>query len=402
MSTSTSSLTPKLARLLALCCGMAIASAYYAQPLLPEIGQSLGMSVADMGLIPMLTQIGVGLGVLLFLPLGDVLDNRKLIVALLSAHAVALVLVATAESGTTLAVASALLGLSTVVPYLLPPMAARLSDDSRRGQVTGLLASGIFGGILLSRTVSGYLGYVSGWRSIYWLAIGLTILMAALLYRRLGSVAGITPSGPGLRYPDLLRSLATVFRQEPSLRRAALTQGLIFGGFNAFWVTLSFHLQSPSFQLPSYVAGLFGVIGVAGAFAAPLFGRLADQRGPVFAVRMGTAMAAAGWLLFAGFGYHLAGLIMGVVLLDLGVTASHVANQTIIYRLAPALRSRISTLYILGAFTGGALLSRLSTLAYAHAHWFGVSMLGLAVSTVALLVNLLPRPQPHAEPCPAC
>lgn len=372
--------------MLALMCGLSIASAYYAQPLLPAIGRGLGMAQASMGIIPMLTQLGIALGVLLFLPLGDIVDERKLILALIGAHVLALTLVAASSSAGMLRWSSALLGLTTVTPYLLPAFAAKLTPAAQRGQVTGLLARGIFAGILLARTASGYVGFYWSWHAIYWIAAIGMLAMGVLFYRRLPA----TRPDTRLAYHKLLASLVTVFAAQPALRRSTFVQGLIFGAFNAFWVTLAFYLETPLFRLPSYVAGLFGVIGVAGAFVAPLVGRLADRRSPRFSLRLGTGVALLSWLVFAMFGGSLVGLAVGVLLLDLGTTASHVSNQAIIFQIGRNIGSRVTTLYILGCFIGASVLSPLSILMWAHARWPGVCALGLATTLGACAFAWLP------------
>ena len=375
--------------LLSVMCGISIASAYYVQPLLPTIGRALGATEVAMGLVPTMTQIGIGLGVALLMPMGDIVDTRKLVLVLVASHVLALAGVASAQSVGQLQALSFALGATTVTPYLLPVLAARLAPASERGQVTGLLARGIFAGILLARTASGSVGYALDWRAIYWIAVVAMLVMGAMFGRRLPAI----PSQALLSYPQALRSLWTVLSRHAVLRRAALTQGLLFGGFNAFWVSLAYHLESPRFALPSYVAGLFGVIGLAGAMCAPMFGRLADRRGADFAVRQATRVTFAAWVVLALFGSHLAGLITGVILLDLGTTASHVSNQARIYELDGAIRNRVTTLYILGLFVGAALIVPLGTLAWMHAGWVGVCVVGGATSLLAVIANH--RSAPH-------
>lgn len=378
-----------LMTLLALMCGVAIASAYYAQPLLGDISRALGVSQSYAGAIPMCTQIGIGLGALLFLPLGDIVDDRKLILSMAGAHVAALLLVALSPSAPTLLVSSALLGLTTITPYLLPAYAAKLVAPALRGQVTGRMARGIFGGILLARTVSGYVGHYADWRTIYWIAAALMLAMTALLAWRLPS----TRPRSGLRYPALLASMAGVLGAQPQLALATLRQALVFGSFNAFWISLVFLLETPRFHLGSDVAGLFGVVGVAGAFAAPLIGKLADRRGSHYSLRLGTGLAFSAWLVFAAFGQHLAGLAAGVLLLDLGVTASHVSNQTIIYQLGQEIRGRVSTIYILGCFIGGALFSGLTGHVWSVWGWHGVCALGAGGTALALVFSYLGSPE---------
>jgi predicted MFS family arabinose efflux permease len=382
--------------MLTVMCGVSIASAYYAQPLLPIIGRSLGVSDAAMGLLPMLTQLGIGSGVLLLMPMGDIVDGRKLILVLVGAHAVALAAVGSSSSATMLNAASLGLGLTLVTPYLLPAFAARLTPGSNRGQVTGKLAGGVFAGILLARTASGYLGYFFGWPSIYWFALCAVLVMGALFAWKIPAI----PSGSPLSYLQLMSSLPDILRRHRSLQVAALTQGLLFGGFNVFWISLAFYLETPQFQLPSYVAGLFGVIGLAGVLAAPGFGRLTDRRGAAFALRLGTAVTLAAWLALALFGGHLSGLIAGVVLLDLGTTACHIANQTTVYQLGDDIRSRVATLYILGLFIGASILSPLAALAWSHGGWTAVCLLGGSASLLAVIVNRPSFGRSNVHPVP--
>jgi len=381
--------SPKgLIGLLALMCGIAIASGYYAQPLLGDIGRAFDVPAGFAGAIPMVTQLGIALGALLFLPLGDIVNDRKLILSMCAAHTVMLVVVACSPSAAALTWASALMGVTTVTPYLLPAYAAKIVGAHERGHVTGLLARGIFAGILLARTASGYIGHYASWNTIYWIASALMLAMTLILAQRLPS----TQPRSGLRYHQLLASLVTVFREQPQLRFAAARQGLMFGAFNAFWISLVFLLEGPRFHMGSDVAGLFGVVGVAGALAAPLFGKLADRRGAMASVRLGTAMASLSWLVFAAFGQHLAGLVVGVLLLDLGVTASHVSKQAIIYQLGTEIRGRVSTIYILGLFVGGALLSGLTAYLWGAFGWYGVCVLGFIATVAALLLSYADAP----------
>lgn len=378
---------------LALMCGVSIASGYYAQPLLADIGRALDVSESIAGTIPMFTQMGIALGALLFLPLGDIVNDRKLILWMAGAHVVALLLVALSSSAHTLVWASALMGVTTVTPYLLPAYAAKIVAPAERGHVTGLLARGIFAGILLARTASGYVGHYASWNTIYFIASALMVVMIVLLVWRLPS----TEPHNELSYFGLLGSLVTVFREQPQLRYAAVRQGLMFGAFNAFWISLVFFLEGPDFRMGSDTAGLFGVVGVVGAFAAPMFGKLADRRGAHFSVRVGAMVAAASWLVLAAVGHHIAGLVVGVLMLDLGVTASHVSNQTIIYQLGQEIRGRVSTIYILGLFLGGALMSGLTAWVWSGFGWYGVCALGFVATSSAVAFSYIGAPRVAGE-----
>lgn len=376
-------LPQSLVFMLAVMCGVSIASAYYAQPLLPTMGRAFNASEASMGLLPMFTQMGIGLGVFLLLPLGDIFDARKLVLVIVAAHVAALGAVASASSAGALNGFSLIMGFTTVTPYLIPALAAQLTPAAQRGQVTGMLARGIFSGILLARAVSGFVGYFLSWSAVYWMAMVAMTVMGFLFARAVPRVV-VTVR---VSYRQLLESLPRILRENRHLQVAALTQGLLFGGFNAFWISLAFHLESPQFQLPAYVAGLFGVVGLAGALAAPRYGRLADRRGAVFAVRTGTLITFSAWLVFAGFGDSLAGLVIGVLLLDLGTTACHVSNQALIYQLGAETRSRVTALYILGLFVGSAVVSPLAAVVWSHAGWAGVCVLGGVTTLLAVVVT---------------
>lgn len=364
---------------MAIACGMSVANGYYNQPLLAQIERSLDISVQQVGLMPMFTQIGIAIGVFLLVPLGDLVESRRLMMIMLCANAGALVAVALAPSLNWLIVSSLVMGITTVVPYLIPPFAAHLAAPQERGKVVGMITSGIFFGILLARTVSGFVGAAFGWRSMYAIASGLMIFLAIILLRFLPT------SQPSSRmsYPQLIRSLWELVTQQPLLRQAAIVQAMLFGTFNAFWTTLIFLLESPSYHYGSQVAGLFGLIGVIGAMAAPLVGRLADRKGPRLAVGIAIAITLASWVVLWLFGYQLLGLIVGVILLDLGVQAGHVSNQALIYSLLPEARSRLNTVYVVLAFVGAAIGSSLAAYSWSVWQWQGVSILSLFMVFVA-------------------
>jgi len=286
-----------------------------------------------------------------------------------------------------------------LVPYLIPPFAAHLAAPQERGKVVGMVASGVFIGILLARLVSGLVGASLGWRAMYWIASGLMVAIAIVLAKFLPKSR---PSST-LSYGQLLRSLGELLKEQPSLGEASVTQALLFGSFNAFWTTLIFLLESPPYHYGSQAAGLFGLVGVVGASAAPLVGRLSDRKSPRLAVGLAIMIILSSWLVLWGFGYQLWGLIVGVTLLDLGLQAGHVSNQSLIFSLLPNARSRLNTVYGVTNFIGAALGSLIAAWIWGVWQWNGVCLLGLSLSVLAFIIYLKGRkrkpmlpPQPQS------
>jgi predicted MFS family arabinose efflux permease len=354
---------------MAAACGISVANIYYNQPLLAQMGGAY---------LPMFTQIGAGLGMFLFVPLGDMFERRRLIVVVSCSTVVASILTAISPNLALLSAASLLLGLTSIVPHLIIPFAAQISAPSERGRVVGTVLSGLLIGILGARTVSGFLGANFGWRAVYWMAAALMAVLAFTLGRTLPRSE---PHGE-ISYPKLLRSMATLIREQPLLRQASLIGGLLFGAFSVFWATLVFRVGD------ARVAGLFGLVGIAGALAATAVGRIADRRGPRYTVGIGIAISVVSYAVFWIFGTTFAGLIAGVILLDLGVQASHVSNQTRIYSILPEARSRLNTVYMVTYFMGGSIGSALGAYGWRLAKWNGVCAAGLVLSLLALFVHL--------------
>lgn len=373
--------------LMAITSGAAAANLYYNQPLLSEIAGSLNASVQDTGLIPTLGQIGYALGNLFIVPLGDLLERRRLIVTMLIGTAIALATAAVSPTIAWLVFASSIVGITTIVPQITVPFAALLAPPAVRGKVVGTVMSGLLTGILLARTVSGFVGAELGWRAMYWIASGVMLVLAIVLFRVLPK------SQPAvvLNYRQLMRSMLKLVRS-PVLQEASITGAMAFGAFSVFWSTLIFLLEQPPYQYGSEVAGLFGLIGVVGAAAAPLAGRLADKRSPRLAVVLGLVATALSFLVFWLFEYQLWGLIVGVILLDLGVQVTTVSNQALIYRLPEETHSRLNALFVTFYFIGGAIGSFLGAYSWNFWRWHGVCAAGLFLLTIAFTALLI-RPK---------
>ena len=367
--------------LMAAAAGLSAANLYYHQPLLGDIGRTFQASDRALGLIPTVTQVGYALGLLLIVPLGDSLERRRIIVLMSALVSLALVGVAVAPDLPWMVAASGLVGVTTVVPQLLVPFAASLAPEASRGRVVGTVMSGLLIGILLSRTASGFLGVRFGWRAMFWIAAALMLVLTGVLRLTLPK----QPVSATLPYPALLRSLGGLVREEPVLRLHSLLGALTFGGFSAFWSTLALHLQAMPQHYGPQVAGLFGVVGVAGAVAAPLAGRYADVRGDrrINALAIGILLLSFGVLGVVG--QWLWGLALGVILLDLGAQANHISNQTRVYALRPEARSRLNTVYMVTYFAGGASGAWLGSLAWSRWGWSGVCAVGGAMALMGLV-----------------
>lgn len=370
---------------MAAAAGVAVANIYYNQPMLGVIEAELGQPEL-IGLVPTAAQLGYALGLLLVLPLGDILSRRKLITVQLAGLGLLSALAALAPNAWLLLAASFLLGLGASVAQQIIPFATLLVPQNRRGSALGTVMAGLLSGILLSRVLSGFVSAHLGWRDMFWLAVPLAFGGAAAMFALLPEHA---PSA-AMRYGAAMRSLVHLWRREPVLRRATLLQAILFGTFTAFWTILAFHLQQPYFGLGADIAGLFGILGVAGVLAAPLVGWVGDRRGPGLAIWLGIGLTLAAWVVF-GLWNTILGLALGVILLDLGVQGVLVSNQHIIYALDHSARSRLNTIFMTGMFLGGALGSAGASFAWTHFGWSGVAVLGVGLSLLGVVCQLATR-----------
>jgi len=368
---------------MALGTGVTVGNLYYCQPLLATMATQFGVGAREISWVAALTQIGTACGMLAFVPLGDVMERRGLTTRMCIVAAGAALLVGMATSLPWLLAASFLLGLASIIPHLILPFAAHLAADEERGHVVGTVLSGLLIGVLLARAASGLLGAALGWRPIYFLAGGMMLLLAWGLHRRLPA----SPPVLRLRYPDLLRSIRGLAVESHLLRQAALIGALLFGAFNAFWTPLVFRLGFPPYHYGARAAGLLGLLAAGSAAAAPGIGRLIDRHSPRLGVGLGIGIALGGFATLWAAGSHLIGLMVGVILLDLGVQAGHISNQTRIYSAFPQARSRANTVYMVSYFIGGALGSALGSQGWARWHWNGVGAVGCSFLLLALLAH---------------
>jgi predicted MFS family arabinose efflux permease len=367
---------------MAIATGLAVANIYYNQPMLGVIEHTLPASPYA-GLIPTATQLGYALGLFLLVPLGDIRDRRRLIVTQFVILAMAAMIAALSPTALALVAASVLLGASATVAQQIVPFAAALAAPAQRGRTIGTVMGGLLCGILFSRTLAGFIAAHFGWREMFWLSAPLALLGAVTMAIALPRNHPHSHVG----YVAALKSIAHLWREEPTLRTATLAQAAGFSSFSTFWTILALHLQEPAFSLGAQTAGLFGILGVVGVAAAPLAGRIADHRGPVPVIRLGIVLILSSWLVF-GLWNSLVGLAVGVIVLDFGAQSVLVSHQHVIYALRPEARSRLNTVLMTGMFLGGGIGSAAATVAWNYGGWPVVCGLGALFALVALILRL--------------
>jgi predicted MFS family arabinose efflux permease len=369
---------------LGVACAVGVASIYFNQPLLLVMGKDFGEGARAMGFVAVATQVGYAAGLLFFVPLGDVAERRALMMRMYGGVALALAAAAMAHGLVWMIVASVFIGLLASVTHVALPMATDLVAEDKRGQAIGTVMTGLLLGILLARTFAGWLSRLGSWRTVFIVAAVVNAAFVPLIYR---AMPRLEPRRT-LTYGNAMRSLWTLFRSEPTLRDAGIVGGLVFGSFSCFWTTLTF-LLSAHYGLGPGVAGSFGLIGAVGAMVAPFAGRMADRLGARAVVSVAGAVLTGSYLWLwlveqapLSLGLHMVGLVIGVVVLDMGAQMMQVGNQTRIFNLDQDARSRINTVYMTMYFAGGAIGSALASWTWSRWQWHGVC--ALALSLVAL------------------
>ncbi|MFT3993544.1 MAG: MFS transporter [Dysgonomonas sp.] len=365
--------------------GLVVANNYYNQPLLGMISKEFGESESATSNVAMFTQIGYAAGLLLIIPLGDMFKRKKIILIDFALIIISLLMAAFSQSLEVLIAASFLIGLTSVVPQIFVPIAAQLSAPKDRDKNVAQVMSGLLIGILASRVFSGLLGEYLGWREVFMIAAGIMLVLGALIVWKLPDMKS-TFNGT---YGQLMSSILYYAKTIPSLRLASLRGALGFGSFSIFWTTLTFHLEQPPFLRGSDVAGLLGLVGIAGALAASLVGYFSGKIKKNHIILMGCSMMILSWLIFGLFGLTYAGLIVGIIFLDMGLQSMHVTNQTIVFSTHPEATNRLNTVYMVSYFIGGAVGTFIGGKAWGYAGWNGVICVGAIFVILCLVAHLL-------------
>jgi len=378
----TKRLNPRLVFILAVASGLSVSNLYWAQPLLDSIAHTFEITSTSAGLIVTLTQLGYAAGLVLLVPLGDMLERRQLIVSVLLISVISLILAAISSSILIFFFASLAIGFTSVVAQIFVPFSATLAEDHERGKVVGQVMSGLLLGILLARTLSGFISAYEGWRAVFWVASAMVLILSIILSKALP----VFNTETNLTYGSLLKSVWKLFMAEKLLRRRSLYGALIFANFSVLWTSLTFLLAHQPYNYNDAVIGLFGLVGASGATSATVAGRLADKGHANSATGIFLISIFISFILMAFGETLLIPLIVGIVILDLGVQGTHILNQSEIYKLSGEARSRLTTAYMTSFFIGGAIGSLTSAAIYGMEGWMGVCALGGLYSLGAIAV----------------
>lgn len=387
-----STMNRKLTLLLGLSVGVMVANLYYAQPLTRQIADSLGLEPSIAGLVVTLTQLGYGLGVLLLVPLGDLKENKRVILTLMCIAVLALIGIGASTHALPYFASALLLGIGVSSIQIVIPYAAHLSPDETRGQVVGSLMSGLMLGIMLSRPISGLLADLMSWHAVFYLSAGLMVgiigILSAYLPKR-------EPGAQGLKYSKLLLSMFTLIKTYSVLRRRAIYQGFMFAAFSLFWTVTPLVLSGPEFKLSSTAIAIFALVGVAGAISAPFAGRAADKGWTKQASTLAFLGGSVSFLMTLavplGSTVSLSLFTIAAVLLDAGVSANLVVGQRTIFALPGEFRGRLNSVFIATIFVGGAFGSFVGAWAFAHGGWPWACAVGFALPTLGYLFFLTER-----------
>ena len=368
---------------LGVACGIGVSNIYYNQPLLLEISRTFHTTASRAGFVAVTTQIGYAIGMLLFVPLGDVFERRSLIARMFAAVSLALVVSALAPVLWALVVSSALLGMLASVTHIIVPIAPDLAEHDSRGKAIGVVMTGLLLGILLARTFSGSIASWLGWRWVFAIAAIMNAAFALLVWRLLPK---LKPNKP-IPYGSAMRSLWMLFRAHGALRQASMQSGLVFASFTGFWTTLAFLLGTPHYHLGASVAGSFGIIGATGAAIAPVAGWLSDRSGSRSVITFALGIMAVSWAVLWTGRAHMLGLIAGCILLDAAAQLNQIANQTRVFGIDATARSRLNTIYMTLYFLGASLGSFASVAVWSRWQWSGVTLLGFVFLALSILVH---------------
>ncbi len=372
---------------LAIVAGASVANLYYNQPLLNLIRQDLGVSEFKTNLIAMITQVGYALGLLFIVPLGDLYQRKHIIIVNFSLLVGSLLLMASSTDIWLVWAASLVTGVCSMIPQIFVPIASQFSRPENKGRNVGIVISGLLTGILASRVVSGVVGDLWGWREMYYMAAVLMLVCALVVWRVLPD---IQPTFRG-RYTDLMKSLGSLVRDYPALRIYSLRAGLAFGSFLAMWSCLAFKMGQAPFYAGSDVIGFLGLCGIAGALTASFVGQAVKKVGVRRFNYIGDVLLLLAWFFLSVCGDSYVGIVLGVLLIDIGMQCIQLSNQTSIFELCPAASNRVNTIFMTTYFAGGSLGTLLAGSCWELAGWWGVTAAGVSLVTVSLALTVFTK-----------
>lgn len=367
---------------MAVATGIIVANLYYCQPLIVLIASEFNVPETEAGTITYLTQAGYAIGLFFMVPLGDKIERKKQILVTTFASVLALIVAAVSKSFFILEIASLLIGITSIVPQLILPLAASLTAPERRGKVIGTIMSGLLVGILLSRTLSGFVGEWWGWRSMFWIAAGFCLILFFVIKSQF-PVNKPTFEGS---YGQLIQSLFSLIKTQPLLREATLINVFSFAQFGVFWTTMVLLLSEAPFNFSSATIGLFGIVGASGALAAPLVGKIGDKGSSRIVIGYGILLMLLSFIVFYFSAESIVGIVIGIVLIDIGIQAIHISNQTRVYSILPEARNRMNTVFMSFSFFGTALGSAFGLLLWKIGAWEAVSLGGIVLVALAFAV----------------
>ncbi|AFD05472.1 MFS transporter [Solitalea canadensis] len=374
--------------LMAMATGLIVANIYYSQPLIILISKEFNVSESNAGQINFYTQMGYALGLFFCTPLGDKIERKKQIVLMTITSVIALLGAALTQHIVVLKIAGFLIGFTSMVPQLIMPMAANLAEPERRGKIIGTIMSGLLIGILLSRTLSGFVGQIWGWREMFYIAAGICLVLAVIMYF---TFPESKPTFEG-SYGQLMQSLLHLVKEQRILREATAINALAFASFGMFWTTMVLLLSAEPFHFGSQTIGLFGLAAGLGALMAPLVGKIADKSNPRVTIGIGIMSLLLSFVLLYVFRSSVIGIVIGIIILDMGMQSIHVSNQTRIYALIPEARNRLNTIFMTGSFIGTALGSGIGLWVWDIKQWTSVCFVGVVVAVIAIVIYVSTYP----------
>lgn len=377
----TETLSKKTILLMAVVTGVIVANLNFIQPIENLIATDFNISKSVVGMLAMITQLGYAFGLLLIVPLGDIFDRYHLIQFMMILSIISLLLAFWAPNAGIFAVATALIGITSVAPQIIIPYAGYLAPVLQRGKVLGIVLSGLLTGILLSRSFSGLLGSIMPWQYIYLIAAGVDLVFLLIVHL---FMPHDKRGHRDLKYFAVIKTLPKLFIEQKELRGSAINGFCMFGMSNVLWSTLAFYLAA-QYHLGSSVAGLLGLLGIAGILVAPWVGNLVDQKSPKLTIGLSMILSGLAFVVFWLVGFWMIGLIVGIVLLDLGTQFSQVSNQAIVQSLNRQQSSRNNSIFMFSYFLGGSIGTLAATWAWSRIGWIGVCLVALAFLVIAIV-----------------